>query len=463
METLFETSQRKLRENETPMRMHKGRDGWTAKTVIKNLLGYDWNISTMKRSSGQLITIATGGKYKDEPGYSTFSFSMFTDPNISLGTSNDRGTDKNVEALHNQSLVIFDQKIENGEIKGKTNPEYEVTIGQIVLSIGGQGFEDHKLAIYEIDSERDYYHMINLKTLAITGTDRLRNYKDKFGIGHYFIEDSHIELEELNNLVGQAKSLKAEKDQERELLKLQQQEDRAVKLEKGQWLLSNLPEELPYMIVALFKEDKSDIQTDYFAHTVSKTIYLAFSNNDRDSFKEMRTAALNSELTKHMAEAPESWEHREKYSMGRGYYLSKDRHEGIEIRKYSPKSYTREDLYIAAAENRFFCEMPDQQATPPIIEEPVNNVIETLPTTNATELSLYEQHTMIHTVKKHTLYVIKLVSQVSKHDFQEYRNIAKRFNGYYSSFNKDGAIPGFHFLTDEDRQQAQLQFNKIRP
>lgn len=53
-------------------------------------------------------------------------------------------------------------------------------------------------------------------------------------------------------------------------------------------------------IVAERHEDRSDLQTDYFAHRVAERIHLAWSRHGRDDFRELRKAAATDERTAHL-------------------------------------------------------------------------------------------------------------------------------------------------------------------
>lgn len=71
---------------------------------------------------------------------------------------------------------------------------------------------------------------------------------------------------------------------------------------------------------------------DYINQEKHETIILCLSEKKRDSFPEMRKAAKLSEKTKFLFSA--GIENREKYSGGRGYYLSEtDRGDGWVIKK----------------------------------------------------------------------------------------------------------------------------------
>jgi len=91
-------------------------------------------------------------------------------------------------------------------------------------------------------------------------------------------------------------------------------------------------------IVAIYKEDTSDMQSDYFGSREVRAVLLGFSGHNRDIFSEMRKIAKASgfEEVQHLTGDDKKQEHRQKYSMGAGYFLKGGyRHDtGWEIRKY---------------------------------------------------------------------------------------------------------------------------------
>lgn len=115
----------------------------------------------------------------------------------------------------------------------------------------------------------------------------------------------------------------------------------------------HIPNTAKALIVAECEIDKCDLQTDYFATSTEKTIILGWSKHKRDLFSEMRKYADRIPETAQLKEVPKadsngepktetnkSWwhpadEHREKWSMGHGYYLkAEDRYSsGWLIRK----------------------------------------------------------------------------------------------------------------------------------
>ena len=58
-----------------------------------------------------------------------------------------------------------------------------------------------------------------------------------------------------------------------------------------------------------------------------------------------------------------------------------------------------------------------------------------------------------HTKKGHDLWVVQLSQRVEKDKYRELNSKAKMLGGYYSSYAKGGAIPGFQFKTAEAAQQ----------
>lgn len=58
-----------------------------------------------------------------------------------------------------------------------------------------------------------------------------------------------------------------------------------------------------------------------------------------------------------------------------------------------------------------------------------------------------------HTKKGYDLWVVQLSQRVDKDKYRELNSKAKKVGGYYSSYAKGGAIPGFQFRTEEAAQQ----------
>lgn len=102
-----------------------------------------------------------------------------------------------------------------------------------------------------------------------------------------------------------------------------QAEINARTIEAEKRVRESAPEWAKSVIIAEYEIDQSDFYTDYYGHVVERVILLAWSKHERRVFPEMRKAALNSDITeiRALADAPQSAEHRENYSMGGGTYL----------------------------------------------------------------------------------------------------------------------------------------------
>lgn len=95
---------------------------------------------------------------------------------------------------------------------------------------------------------------------------------------------------------------------------------RLAKIAKGAEAIVKPAGNAKAVIVAEYMEDDSDSQSDYYASHASKLVVLAFSKHARDLFPEMRAAVARFAPAAHLA--IEGEEHREKWSMGHGYYLA---------------------------------------------------------------------------------------------------------------------------------------------
>ncbi|MEQ9221236.1 MAG: hypothetical protein RLO17_24495 [Cyclobacteriaceae bacterium] len=413
----------------------KGRDGWKGDTVIKNVNGYDWKILTSKSNSG-ISSTAQGGKAGENSGFATFKCSLFEDPHINLVKTDKRCTQKAVTQLHQAALLKFNELLDSGELPGKTCPDYTIELGQLIFLENNHGFSP-KLAIYKIEElwGDTYYHYVNTETLELGRVETLDDYEDKKGPGYYYQREDRMDVETVFNLVQRAQLRLKQLDREKQKEDQEALQERNQKIEEGASKV-HIPDHAVALIVGELKEDKSDMMTDYFAYTISKVIYLAYSNHQKDLFSEMRKAAVKAGETKDLAEAPKDWEHREKYSMGSGYYLGEHHHSGWEVRKvrFDPTNKDQcNQLFIAAAEGRYFCETAPE---PVQLSDTSNDIL------------IY--HELKHTKKGHDLFVYVLTEQVDREEFLRLKSIAKASNGYYSNFRGRGAVPGFHFLKKED-------------
>lgn len=115
-------------------------------------------------------------------------------------------------------------------------------------------------------------------------------------------------------------ALKARKEQERARVAEQARKDQETARLKEAFQAAR-PSWAVAAIVAELREDDSDSMTDYYSHSTTRRVVIAWSKHKRNNFKEFRKAAATFEPTADLATAEKSAEHRENWSMGGGYYL----------------------------------------------------------------------------------------------------------------------------------------------
>ncbi|WP_062055704.1 hypothetical protein [Aquimarina longa] len=382
----------KERNNNSNTVVQNDFNGWTAETT-ENYGGYDWKITTMKQSNGKIATIAIAGRAGKSNNFLTFETSPLTSPKVNLASVKANATEKKVRETHIIGLLQFDCLKEAEQLpinpKGDHKEAYKIEVGQVIFFNGyGQSESYHeKKVIYHINTSEwgTNYKYVNLKTLELGSTTHLEPSTEIFRIGTYYIEGEKINLDELNNILIEAKTKERKQQKKEDASKLLNQQLTNAKIEEGKKGLK-IPKNVKAVIVAELMEDRSDSQTDYYHSQSVQTIYLAFSTHKRDLFNEMRKASLNSdneEIRKFAIkptvdqsgdvktkENAEFWtpkdEHREKYSMGAGYYLhSGYSRSGWRISKEKYLDFENENtknlLAIANAEGRYFCQVNTKQ------------------------------------------------------------------------------------------------------
>jgi hypothetical protein len=190
---------------------------------------------------------------------------------------------------------------------------------------------------------------------------------------------------------------------------------------------------------------------------------LGFSKTERDNFKEMRKFAAHFPETAHLATVPTvnrngdaktetnaSWwypadEHREKYSMGAGYYLkSTGRYStGWTVRKRrfycdnTPENMARILGQIPTDAEWCLNESPKAASSPRVIAS------------NTASYSI-EEHT--HTKHGFQFFLVVLADRVERDQFDALRDASKALGGWYS--RQWGKTPGgFAFKSLELAEQ----------
>ena len=230
-----------------------------------------------------------------------------------------------------------------------------------------EGYSYDRYVVYDI-VKNDWglhYKLVNLRTKDYQTADIIRPLKEKFGIGYYYDSENpqYMDSFEVAILLQEAQQKKKAEQEEAE--KEQTRVEKVKKIGRLR-MIAILPENVQAVIVARLKQNESDSQTDYYASSVQRTVILGFSTHKRDIFSEMRKHASNFEETAYLAEYNEDYEHREKYSMGDGYYLGESKYSGWIIEKvpvYKRESTIEEFAYTAGNEDNIHISKPN--STPP--------------------------------------------------------------------------------------------------
>lgn len=186
--------------------------------------------------------------------------------------------------------------------------------------------------------------------------------------------------------------------------------------------------------------NKSDSMIDYFGHDTADSVVLAWSTHERDLFPEMRKAAALLPETADLATAPDSAEHREKYSMGGGFYLKAGgRHsDGWRVSKWRGDCLRVPGLQFTAEAKG---------------ERPAPSVAAVAPETEASTgagLFKIEQHE--HTKKGFTMWVAVMGERVERERYNELLDAARALGGWYSRAWA-GTPAGFAFKVEAKARQ----------
>lgn len=240
-----------------------------------------------------------------------------------------------------------------------------VEVNQVIQM---EGYSYHSYVVYDITKNQwgITYKLINLTTKDFHTADIIRPLKEKFGIGFYYDSDNpqFMDSFEVAILLQEAQTRANAEADEEEKERIRVEEVKAIGSKR---FAEILPENALGVIVARLKQDESDSQTDYFASRTTRTVILGFSTHKRDIFSEMRKHASNFEETAYLAEYNADYEHREKYSMGAGYYLGESKYSGWIIEKcpiYQRESTIKEFAYTAGNEDNIRIKKNDNVPPP---------------------------------------------------------------------------------------------------
>jgi hypothetical protein len=179
----------------------KGHYGWIAKTPTKKEInGYDWEITTMKRHSGDLVSTATGGKIEDKGSFSTFTYSPFEDPSYRLVSSKPKMVnEKAVTKQHEEAIKIFLEKI--NEFSGDKMAQGGAVDNRMYYFLKDD-LDELQGAIKENDQEEierffSYWNTHLSKLKPNKGDDRMYNFleDDLVGLEKAIKENDQEEIE----------------------------------------------------------------------------------------------------------------------------------------------------------------------------------------------------------------------------------------------------------------------------
>jgi hypothetical protein len=195
---------------------------------------------------------------------------------------------------------------------------------------------------------------------------------------------------------------------------------------------SRVPADAKAVIIAELIEDQSDSMSDYFGSKTTRTLILGFSTHTRDLFPELRKAALNNVETADLFDAPAKAEHREKYSMGGGFYL---------------KTSYRHSNGWRVSKSRLYRGVESM----PVGEWSLAPVASASPQTVVASAGGATISEHVHSKQGFAMFIVSLADRVERDEFDRLLTDAKAARGWYSrAWN--GTPAGFAF---KDKSAAE--------
>ena len=234
--------------------------------------------------------------------------------------------------------------------------EQKVVKGQIIQM---NGYYDDRYVVYEVENLLDgfIYKLINLRTHKFDTCDLIRPLSQKFGIGFYFDDVTPQFMDDFEIAILRSKAEQIDKEEQDEAQKITERNEQLTVIGRER-LQKLIPVDAKAVIIAELHEDESDSMTDYFGYKTVRTVILGFSNHTKDLFLEMRKYAVNFDETAYLSTENKEYEHREKYSMGAGYYLGQSKYSGWIVKKrrfYKDREFIINDLALIAGEETNIC------------------------------------------------------------------------------------------------------------
>lgn len=214
-----------MKITEVPTKIYRGRDfAWEGRT-IRTEKGQTFEITTMKRYNGHLVTTASKVEASESNGFTCISMgSMMDKPFMSIDHGKIKCTENVVKNAHFEALAAFDVKV-------STMPESEVKneapeVGDIIFLCGygkDKGSHGNNWIIFEVMENGRSYKCIEKDTLLVKIENYISDYKKRRGqtIGMYFEKSFNmstfgIDQNKLNEmLIDAVKVAKAIKEKQR--------------------------------------------------------------------------------------------------------------------------------------------------------------------------------------------------------------------------------------------------------
>lgn len=264
-----------MKIQELSTKIFKSLHGWEART-IRTEKGQTFEICTMKRHSGRLVTSVTKVTVAAGNGFISTSFGM-NDGFMSVDHGKVTVTEKAIRKAHFEALAAFDEKVNEmpeTELK-KDVPE----IGDI-LFLDGYGktkgsLENHWI-VYKIEesTHSNKYYCVEKDSLELRIKDYVRPFSEIFGIGTYFEKGFNmsafgIDENKLANMLIEAQGVAKEKAAKQRIADQQEAikaEERRVYL--SQFILADRRKTTSIIkahCLKTFKIAKIEVSTDVFS------------------------------------------------------------------------------------------------------------------------------------------------------------------------------------------------------
>lgn len=421
-----------MKITEAPTKIIRSFNGLEARTVTTKS-GQTFEICTLKRYSGNLITTAQKNDIDDD---GSCIISNIGETFLSVNHGKIRCTEKTVLAAHLQALEVFEAKIKETPIQEvkKEVPE----VGDVVF-LGGygkdKGSRENNHIIYKIEG-RDLF-LIEKDTLKLSRENYVSDYKKRKGqtIGMYFekgfdMSNFGIDENKLSDMLIEAQEV-AKVAAEKQRIENIEAEKKAA--EKKAYLSQFVQADrrkttniIKAHCLKTWKIAKIEVSTDVFSGGDSMDVnYYA-----PDPIKELESF-INQFQAGHFNGMEDIYEYSNNPEIILDGHILQD--------------YKYVSVYHKA------CDLPEPKKQP---EAELINWDTIFDESEKSEL--FEIVQTKHTLKGFDLWVVKLVNRVSKDAFSDLLTTAKSFGGWYSAFNKNGAIPGFQFKDSDSASNFTL-------